>query len=256
MTTGLSLFGGLAAVVLLFMSARLLRSSTELAGIIAGGVPLLAYLLALFGRWPGLDVVAIHIAVYLVAAFVLVVFSRYRARQQKMHWVRKLLIGFFALLAVVNAGLLYIATNGLPAGIAGLFLPGEAGQSVHTGFSGTTRHGQDAAKSIGSDLSRQHQNLELGWQIRLEGLRKPTMGENSLFISAEDRQGQALTGLTGSVSVARPGASIAQVPMRATAAGQYEARIHLTGTGLWLIGLELRQQDKVWRQTWEINVEG
>ncbi len=254
MSTGLSLFGGLAAVVLLFMLARLFKASAELAGIIAGGLPLLVYLVSLFGGWPGLDVLAIHIAVYLVAAYVLLVFARYRAKQQKMHWVPKLLIAFFILLAVINASLLHIATSGLPPSLAGLFLPGASGETVHTGFSGTTRHGQEAAKSVSADLSRQHQNQSLGWQIRLEGLRQPSVGENGLYISAEDRESRVIADLTGFVRVSRLGTAGVDTPVHAVAPGQYEARIALPGEGLWIVELELRRQDAVWKQVWEISV--
>lgn len=254
MTTGLTLFGGLAAVVLVFYVARLLKAGAEVAGLLAAGIPLLAYMTLLFGQWPGLDVVAIHLSVFVVAAYVLAVFTRNRAQQTRMHWVPKALIGFFVLLAVVNASLLYIATNGLPGGIASLFLPGNHSGELHTGFSGTTRHGQEAAKSIGADLNRQHRNTELGWQIRLDGLRQPTLGGNSLTISAADRDGKALPGLTGVVRVNHPGAKSVDTPIRATAPGQYQARIEFVGPGLWVVELELRQHGQVWKQPWEIKV--
>lgn len=253
MTTEFTLFGGLAAVVLLFFIARFLKAGVELSGLIAAGVPLLAYMVMLFGQWPGLDVVAIHFSVFIVSAFVLVIFSRYRTRQQaRMHWVPKALIGFFVLLAVINASLLYIATNGLPGGLAGLFLPGEEGARLHTGFSGTTRHGADAAKSISSDMSRQHRNRELGWQVRIEGLRQPTVGDNGLYISAEDRAGNPLESLKGRVLIGRPGAAGVSEPVKPVAPGQYEARIQLVSPGLWVVELELSNATQTWKQSWEV----
>lgn len=252
MTTGLTLFGGLAAVVVLFIVARLLKAGAELAGLVAAGIPLLAYMAMLFGQWPGLDVVAIHVSVFIVSAFVLVIFSRYRTRQSRMHWVPKALIAFFVGLAVVNASLLYIANNGLPGSVAGLFLPGSNSGTLHTGFSGTTRHGQEAAKSISADLSRQHRNAELGWQVRVEGLRQPMVGENNLYISAEDREGKLLSGLDGRVHVSRPGSKGVDVPIRAVSPGQYEARIALASPGLWVVELGLSNRNQSWKQSWEI----
>lgn len=250
METGLTLFGGLAAVLLLFALARSLRMPAELAGMTAAGLPLLAYIVMLFGRWPGLDVVAIHIAVFIIAAFVLVVLSRLRARQTRMHWVPKALIAFFLVLIAMNAGFLYVSTKGLPPALARLWLPGGDRQALNTGFAGTTRHGEEAAKAIGADLSRQHRNEALGWQVRVEGLRMPTVGGNAVTVFADGRDGRPLAGLAGEWRVARPGAQPDRVPLTATVAGQYEARLDFPGPGLWLV--ELRLGD--YRQAWEIRV--
>lgn len=250
MTTGLTLFGGLGAVLLLFAAARALRMPSELAGLTAAAVPLFAYIAALFGHWPGLDVVAIHIAVFISAAFVLVVLSRYRARQARMHWVPKALIGFFLVLVAMNAGFLYVSTKGLPPALAAMLLPGGGGSTVHTGFAGTTRHGQDAAKAIGADLSKQHRNAQLGWRVRVEGLRMPAVGQQAVFVFAEDRDGRPLRGLAGEFLVGRPGAESANVALKATVPGQYEARLDFAGPGLWLVELRLDP----YRQSWEIAV--
>lgn len=250
METGLTLFGGLAAVLLLFAAARALRMPTELAGLTAAALPLFAYIATLFGSWPGLDVVAIHIAVFIIAAFVLVVLSRYREKQARMHWVPKALIGFFLVLVVMNAGFLYVSTKGLPPALAKLLLPGDQNKTLHTGFAGTTRHGQEAAKAIGSDLSRQHRNEQLGWQVRVEGLRMPTVGQNAVTVFADDRDGRPLSGLAGEWLVARPGTAATSVPLAMTVGGQYEARLDFSGPGLWLVELQLDG----YRQAWEIMV--
>lgn len=250
METGLTLFGGLAAVLLLFAAARALRMPAELAGFAAAGIPLFAYIAMLFGRWPGLDVVAMHVAVFSIAAFVLVVLSRYRAKQSRMHWAPKALIGFFLVLIVVNAGFLYVSTKGLPPGLARVFLPAGDSKTLHTGFAGTTRHGKDAAKAIGADLSRQHRNDQLGWQVRVEGLRMPAVGQNAVTVFVDGRDGRPLSGLDGVWRVARPGMAAISVPLAMTVDGQYEARLDFSGPGLWLVELLMDG----YRQAWEIQV--
>jgi len=250
MTTGLSLFGGLAAVLILFAALRALRMPAEPAGLVAAVAPLLAYIATLFGRWPGLDVVAIHIAVFIVAAFMLVVLSRNRAKQARMHWVPRALMVFFLVLIVMNAGLLYVSTQGLPPSLARMLLPGTGGKTLHTGFSGTTRHGDEAAKAIGADLSRLHQNEQLGWQVRVEGLRMPSAGQNTVTVIAEDRQGNPLNGLAGSIELARPGTKGETVPLEPLGDGRYAARLDFAATGLWLVELQLGN----YRQSWEIRV--
>lgn len=251
---GLTLFGGLVAVVGLFALARAFRLAPEMAGLLAGGLPLLAYVVSLFSRWPGLDVLAIHIAVFISAAFVLVVFSRYRRGQARLHWVPKALIGFFVVLAVMNAGFLYVATHGLPAGLAGLLLPGGDAASLHTGFAGTTRHGQDAAKAIGADLSRAYRNQRLGWQVRVEGLRQLAVGEQAVFVHVEDENGWPVSGLQGDMRLSRPGGEIAIHALAATGQGRYETRLNFSGAGLWLLELRLARDGKTYRQDWEVRV--
>ncbi len=249
MTTELTLFGGLAAVLMLFAVLRTLRVPAELAGLVAAVLPLFAYTATLFGDWPGMDVVSIHIAVFIIAAFVLVVFSRHRAKQTRMHWVPKALIAFFLVLIVLNASFLYISTQGLPPSLARVLLPGSGKETLHTGFSGTTRHGEEAAKGIGADLSKEYRNEQLGWQVRVEGLRMPTVGRNTVTIFVEDREGKPLTGLSGSIEVARPGSKGETRALKA-GPGQYEASLEFPASGLWLVRLEL---DK-YQQSWEVQV--
>jgi hypothetical protein len=240
----------LAAVLILFAAARALRMPAELAGLVAVAVPLFAYIATLFGNWPGLDVVAIHIAVFIIAAFVAVVLSRHRSKQTRMHWVPKALIAFFLVLVVLNAGFLYVSTQGLPPGLSRLLLPGVGNKILHTGFSGTTRHGEEAAKAISSDLSKQYRNEQLGWRVRVEGLRMPTVGSNSVIVFAEDGEGKTLPGLTGAFVLARPGAKGETIPLAPVSDGQYEARVDFSGPGLWLLELQLGK----YRQSWEIQV--
>lgn len=249
MTTGLTLFGGLAVVLVLYAVLRSFRVLPELAGLIAAMLPLFAYIATLFGHWPGLDVVAIHVAVFLIAAFVLVVFSRYRAKQARMHWVPKALVAFFMVLIVMNAGFLYVSTQGLPPELSRLLLPGDKNTVLHTGFSGATRHGGEAAKAIGSDLATEHRNEQLGWNVRVEGLRMLSVGSNFITVHVEDNDGRPLGGLAGTVEVARPGAK-GETVMLKPGMGQYEASVEFPASGLWIVKLEL---DK-YQQSWEVQV--
>ncbi len=254
MSTGLTLFGGLVAVVVLFLLARARRLPVDLSTLLAAGIPLLGYFVYLFNRWPGLDVVAMHIALFISAAMVLGVYEKYRARQARMHWVPKAFILFFVMLALMNAGFLYLATKGLPSELAALILPTREGETVHTGFSGATRHGQDAAKAVSAELSRAHQNHSLGWSVQIQGLKNPEMGENRITLQVQDAKGRPLSGLDGEFRLSRPGSQSKRIPLKQLADGEYEAALLLNGGGIWLVELSLTQEESAYRQTWELKL--
>ena len=72
MSTLLTLFGGLVAVLVVYAIGGIFRSlSPMLRAVLAGVIPLIGYFVLIVGRWPGLDVVAIHISVFLATALVL-----------------------------------------------------------------------------------------------------------------------------------------------------------------------------------------
>ena len=171
MTTMTSLLGGLAAVVVLYAIGGVIRGLPPiLRALLAGLIPLLAYFALIVGRWPGLDVVAMHISVFLVAGLVLFAVSQFRRHSVgRMHWAPKLLTAFFLGLVVVNGSLLYIATKGLPDPLARWWL-GSDGTAVYSGFSGVVTHGQAAAKAVSSELSQAQRESVLGWQVEVVGL--------------------------------------------------------------------------------------
>ncbi len=107
MNTMTTLFGGLAAVLVLYAIGGLFRTLPPmLRALLAGVIPLITYFVVIMGRWPGLDVVAIHISVFLAAALVLFAMSQFRRRgAERMHWAPKLLISFFVGLVFLNAAL-------------------------------------------------------------------------------------------------------------------------------------------------------
>ena len=68
MSTFVTLFGGLAAVLLLYALGGAVRGLPPvLRAVLAALIPLTGYFVLMIGRWPGLDVVAIHISVFLAA---------------------------------------------------------------------------------------------------------------------------------------------------------------------------------------------
>lgn len=257
MNTLATLLGGLLLILVLYsVLGWMQRVPVALRAVLASSLSLLAYFVFIAGHWPGLDVVAMHISVFLVAGLLLYMFSQYRSRRAgRLHWAPKILIGFFVLLAVINTFLLYIATRGLPPAIAHLWLPGSS--PVNSGFSGVVEHGQDAAKAVSSELNRSYSAAQLGWRIRIDGLLQTAQAHQLITVKVVDRTGLPVSGLQAELQLMRPGASHpeSRIHLIPKAAGEYSNVLDFPASGRWLVDLLLTQDARIaYRESREVTL--
>lgn len=258
MDTLITLLSGLLLMLVLHsVLGWVPRLPPVLRAVTASSLSLLAYFGLIVGRWPGLDVVAMHISVFLVAGLLLYMFSQYRSRRVgRLHWAPKLLIGFFVLLAVINTFLLYIATRGLPPTLARLWLPG--GTTVNTGFSGVVEHGQEAAKAVSSELNRSYSAAQLGWRVSIDGLPESVQAHPLISVKVLDRSGSPVTGLQAEMQLSRPGSAQvgSKIQLPAKGPGEYGNVLVFPGSGRWLVDLQLSQHGQVaYRESREVTVQ-
>jgi nitrogen fixation protein FixH len=241
-----TLFGGVALVVVLYHLLRLLGLSNYWRGVISGVVPLLGYALYATGNWAGLDVLAIHTAVYLSAATALTLMNRgerdQAASRAPLHWAPKLFIGFFLVVLALNAVFLYVASQGLPPWLARWLLPGADQGEVHTAFPGVVPHGVEAAKEIGSELSARQRQLRLGWRVAVEGLEALARdGAAQVTVEARERDGSPLEAAEVVLKLLRPAqaGSDLTVPLTPGKPGTYTAWVRLSEPGRWIAVVRL-----------------
>lgn len=240
MSTLVTLFGGLGTVIVLYALGGLIRNLPPmLRATLAGVIPLLIYFVLILGRWPGLDVVAMHISVFLATALVMHALSQFRKRGKRMHWAPKLLIAFFSGLVVFNAGLLYVANSGLPEPIGRWWMGGEG--RVYSGFSGVVAHDRAAAKAVSSELSESHREREVGWQVETEAQLDASAKMLQVVMRVRDRTGLPVDDVQGEIQLVRPGAATPAVKLALAAsdAGVYQAAAALPATGRWLLETRL-----------------
>ncbi len=246
MTTMTTLFGGLSAVLALYAAGGAFRGLPPLLrAVLAGVIPLMAYFALIVGRWPGLDVVAIHISVFFATALVLLALTQFRKRGGRMHWAPKLLMIFFLGLTFLMGAFLYIANKGLPEPIGRWWL-GSKGGSVYSGFSGVVPHGQNAANAISSELIETQRELQLGWQIEVSGLDgKGYMRQVEVHV--KDRTGLPVERVDAEVRLLRPGATAPALtlPLSAGEAGVYVGVLTLPAAGRWVAELQLKRDSAV-----------
>ncbi|MBI5751031.1 MAG: hypothetical protein HZA59_02635 [Hydrogenophilales bacterium] len=151
-----TLFGGAMLIVVLYFVLGMLRLPNYWRAVVSGGALVLSYFVLAARDWPGLDAVAMHVAVFIATAVILNLLNARRAEpSKKLHWAPKVIIGFFLLLFAIDGVFIYVASHGLPEFMAKRFLPEATKGGAHTAFPGVMPHGEDAAKPVNAHLKQQ-----------------------------------------------------------------------------------------------------
>ncbi|MDR2880905.1 MAG: FixH family protein [Azoarcus sp.] len=242
-----TLFGGMIAVVLIFLIARQFRLSSYWSATLAGLLPFGAYLAFVFNDSLGGDVLAIHFVVFIMTAAVMAVFSIASGKKEKMHWAPKLIIGFFVVLAISMAWFLSIAMYGLPDWMAKAILPGITTETVHTGFPGSIPH--DENKLYADHQAHVEAQRQLNWQVDLQGLEGIAAGATrTLTLTLKDAQGQPIVAdrvMLGFMRMANVKDDHA-LQLQAAEPGVYKTEVRLEDKGKWLVELHIEHGQDVW----------
>lgn len=245
-----TLFGGVLLAAGLYFGSRRLGLSGFWAGILSGALPFLIYLIYSMQHWGGGDVLAIHFAVYLATAGVLMVFGDMQQKKQEMHWAPRLIIWFFVGLVVLNAVLLSVASRGLPDFFTRLLLPSQGKQEVHTAFPGVIPH--DRNKSYQPHLQQLERQRDLDWQVTLLGFDALQAGRpGQVEVAVLDAEGQPLAQAQASLVLWRMANSRDDrvIALEETMPGTYAASVDLPDAGRWLARLHIeRGQDHYQKQ--------
>lgn len=246
----ITLFGGAALIALLYFGLRLAGVPNYWRGVISGALPTLAIMFYSLSHWPGGDVVALHLALYVATAIVLTLTGERKAgvSKQPVHWIPKIIIGFFLTLAVLMAAFVSISISGLPPFMAQWFLPNAAHKQVYTGFSGEVPHDEAAAKVVSQYMKKSLLQRQLGWQIEVEGLDQLKLGHaGEVTVNASDSKQQPLEDATVTLVIKHPADRAdtgKQISLNAVAPGRYHAQVIMDRPGQWVAVLLIeRGQD-------------
>lgn len=242
MNLQISLFGGMLATALVYALGRRLGLSNFWAAVSAAGLVCAVYLAYVVASLPGLDVITLHLVAYPTVSLLLYLLYGEKARHAAaMHWAPKLMVGFFAVLTVLYAGFVHVASQGLSPALAAWLLPNAKDRPVYTGFAGVVEHNLDAAKGISQHLKMEDRLAKLGWRLEIVGLTDVEAGRPlPVSVQVLDRSGRGVDGVAIRLSTGRPG----QPPSAAVRlAGDGQAGYHATlgplGPGSWVAYLSL-----------------
>lgn len=247
-----TLLGGILIIAIVFM---LIYRFTRLGGKATAFVMALAvsfvYLPYAAIFWPGADVFAIHIAVYIVQVYIFgIIYSQRDSRKASgksgfgMHWAPASITAFFIFLIIADSMFIMVATKGINYDMAKWLLPEpQSGATVSSNFPGTVRHDfQEKHAQYSAYLNQIREQSERGWQVKKGWLGEPKAGQSNMFrVTVKDKQGKPVEQAEVIGSFMRPGnMKIDQsFTMKEKAPGDYFVSLTLPEQGTWNLSLKI-----------------
>lgn len=249
-----------AGLILILTTFAVLRSLLRLGGVATALIMALAvvgvYVPVGIMLWPGADVFAMQLVLFLGVTYVLGMIAKYRDEATRrsgktparFHWAPASILGFFGLLFVVLSGWVVVAEQGLPPTLGERLLPEPAGYHVaSSAFPGTVA--RDLFRDEGQfDYIRQIQlQRERGWSVEygwVNGAPEPGT-EGRVRLEMRDRQGRSIDGAAVEALFMRPSDEQLdrRIAVRGLGDGLYEGAVILEQPGLWLVMFEIEHGD-------------
>lgn len=190
--------------------------------------------------WQGGDVLAIHLAFYLLACALSGLYLHLRQQpNNRMHWAPTIIIAFFAVLFVVDSVFIVLADRGPASALIKAVMPesrfGEG--DISMAFPGTVYHDfQEKEAIFNTYLEQRRRQEERGWQVRKGWLSDPrSQAAKSFQVEVVDRVGAPVTGATVTGTFLRPADQRLdhEFAMDEVAPGRYRAELMLPAHGRW-----------------------
>ena len=206
--------------------------------------------------WPGIDVVAIQVAIYLLSCFGfgLIMNSREQAitggktEVKPFYWGPAAIIGFFVVLVIADSIFVTLAERGLSAQLGSKLLPeAQSKGAVSSVFPGVISHDFQKKETFYNEYLLQIERQRArGWQVRKGWLSRPVLGEPTVFqVIAQTPEGDPLPNAAVTGRFLRPSDSRLDkvFTMQEAAPGVYQATLALPAAGMWSLVLQLRKDD-------------
>lgn len=248
-----TLLGGVLVIVILFVLAlKILRVEAKaLAGLMALLV-LGVFVPVSIIFWPGADVFAIHLAIYMITVYALgIIFAQRASHLQRgggqwFHWGPAAIIGFFLFIVAVDSILLVLAQKGLGKDVAHQFLPApRSGGEVSSFFPGTVSHDfREKEELFNRYIEQRKAQRERDWHVRLGWSADPRAGQKAVFqIFVTDKTGRAVADANVTGRFMRPADSKMDqaFSMQQGKPGFYLVELTLPEPGKWDLLLNIKK---------------
>jgi len=251
-----TLLGGVFFIALIFI---LLYRVTNMSGKMVATVMAFAvtatYVPISIFIWPGPDVFAIHIALYLVSVYVLgIITSQRDARRRSgkegfgFHWAPAAIVTFFVILLIMDSFFIMFATKGMNSSVANWLLPKPvSGGKVSSHFPGTVSHDYHQKQDQYNDyLQRFEAQKLLGWSIRKGWLTPALVDKEAIFrVEIKTNKNVAVTQAIVIAEFLRPADSKRDqvYSLKEIESGVYQGSITLPQPGNWDLILKIQKDN-------------
>ena len=242
---------GVGAIILANLALiRFARLSARQAATTVALVTLGLYVPYGILRWPGGDVFALHLAIYLLASLACGMLLGRRASGQSLHWGPALIGGFFIVVVALGAVFIAVAEYGLSPALERWLLPeARTHREVSSVFPGVIAHDFHKKEALYNEYLQQvERQRQRGWQIQKGWLTDPVAGDPTVFrVAARTRAGEPLSGAAVTGRFLRPSGSALDVAFELAERepGVYEAALTLPAAGAWNLVLQVRQGEEL-----------
>ena len=205
--------------------------------------------------WPGADVFAIHIALYLVSVYVLGIVTSQRDLRRKagkegfgFHWAPAAIVTFFVVLLIMDSFFIMFATKGMDSNIAKLLLPEpRSGGRVSSHFPGTVSHDYHQKQEQYNDYLKRFESQKLlNWTIRKGWLGEAIVNKPAIFrVEIKTHKNKIVTDAEVTGVFLRPADSKKDITfiMQEVEPGIYQQSISLTQPGNWDLILKIKKDN-------------
>ncbi|MDZ7803701.1 FixH family protein [Thiohalophilus sp.] len=254
-----SLLGGVIAIAIGFaLLYRFSRLDGKMVAVVAALLVVGIYMPTVIITWPGADVFAIHIAVYLVTVYVLGIISSQRDARRAdgetgrwFHWGPAAIVIFFMVVIAVNSVYILLAQKGLDSEATRWLLPEpHSGGEVSSHFPGTVaRDFRNEQDEFNQFQQRFEEQQERGWQVQKGWLGEARAGQASVFkLRVLERDGTPISDAEVRGLFLRPGDSrldqaFVMSPL-SDEPGSYLAEPVLPEGGRWELLLQIRRGEQ------------
>ncbi|WP_018879338.1 FixH family protein [Thioalkalivibrio sp. ALE9] len=255
---------GTAALAILFaLIYRFTRLKAYSTSAVVVALMLFVFIPYSILTWQGADVFAIHLALYIIVPYGLgIVFTQKEAEAEsggkakigRLHWAPLVLVGFFTIVASVQAVLITLAHNGMPQQFIGSILPEpeNRAEQVTSAFPGTVAGMESRKQALAvhrvSELQAQR---EKGWQVRQGWVERPTEGQAAtLQVEVRDADGVPINdaSIRGIFMWLADERRDQGFEMQHMGEGLYQVEVALPAPGRWDLRFQVQRDDQLLEQ--------
>lgn len=238
-----------AGILLIIASYYFLAKIFKGSGYVLGGifalVIVMVYSMLAAISWPGADVFAIHIALYLLTVYGMMIVTSQKRKSSKLHWAPVSLFVFFGIILVTDSVLILLAQSGMgPQWVKRILPEPKNTAKVRSVFPGTVSHDFREKSNQFNEYQKKHkQQAELGWSIKL-GWKQSAYANrpNTIMVEIKQRDGSILKNADVSARFLYPADMKLDQTHHLTAGidGLYRADLTLTHPGDWDMVLNIK----------------